>query len=154
MLRFPESYDEYPYVVADLGKGWRVIECADDTQWILQRKTTNRGRTQWDSHSFCRTKSALLQCLRVEPSPTIEALPDRYPDRHRQPSVVSMDELAGDVVVDIGVPIESSHQPQPNAQSNAAQAFDHIRGDRVLSDWVPTGDGKGMEDIPDFLLRK
>jgi hypothetical protein len=92
MPRFAESSDGYPFVVASLAGGWRIIECAADMQWIIQRRTTNRGKIQWDGQSFCATKQALLRNIcerRIEPSPTLLALPDRYPEGHRQPAGAS-----------------------------------------------------------------
>jgi hypothetical protein len=44
-----ESADDYP-VVAQLSPKWRVIECRDGEQWILQRKSN-----KWEGRSYCRT---------------------------------------------------------------------------------------------------
>jgi hypothetical protein len=51
-----ESADTYRGEIARLG-GWRVAECADRLQWLLQRKVGER----WRSESFCRTRSALIR---------------------------------------------------------------------------------------------
>jgi hypothetical protein len=87
--RFAESSDQYPFVIAELADSWRVIECADDMQWILQRRTTNRGEIQWNGRSFCRTKEALLRCIKEREAGkvpgTLLALPDRYLEGARQP---------------------------------------------------------------------
>lgn len=32
-------------------------------------------------------------------------------------------------------------------------AFDRLRRDAILSDWKPTGDGRDVPDIPEFLRR-
>lgn len=88
MPRFAESSNEYPFVVANLWDGWRVIECADDMQWVLQRQTSNHGKIQWNGRSFCRSKEALLRNIReraIELLPAMLALPDRYAEGHRQP---------------------------------------------------------------------
>ena len=53
-----ESADDYPRVVAELGK-WRVVECRDGEQWILQRKSGT-----WEARSFCRTSEALRRVVR------------------------------------------------------------------------------------------
>ena len=60
-----------------LNEGWRVSE--DELQWILQRR---KGK-QWSGRSFCRTREALLRCVReycgivdAEALKRLEALPD------------------------------------------------------------------------------
>ena len=54
-----ESADDYPRVVAQLGPRWRVIECRDGEQWILQCK-----KTSWEARSHCRTSEALRRVVR------------------------------------------------------------------------------------------
>jgi hypothetical protein len=44
---------------AQLGPKWRVIECRDGAQWILQRKSS-----KWGAHSYCRTSAALERVVR------------------------------------------------------------------------------------------
>jgi hypothetical protein len=60
-----------------LNSGWQVVD--DDLQWILQRKQGSR----WRNRSFCRTREALLRCVRdhcgivdAEALARLEALPD------------------------------------------------------------------------------
>jgi hypothetical protein len=43
--------------VITTGEKYRVIICADNIQWIIQRLSGNRYR----SESFCTTKSALIR---------------------------------------------------------------------------------------------
>ena len=45
-------------LVIALNRGWRVSE--DALQWILQRCQGGR----WRDRSFCRTRGALLRCIR------------------------------------------------------------------------------------------
>jgi hypothetical protein len=81
-----ETADDYPGVVAVLNAGWRVIECRDGLQWILQRRgspETSRG-DDWRGRSYCRTKEALIRCAReyageIDPGAcsTLAALPAR-----------------------------------------------------------------------------
>jgi hypothetical protein len=60
----PEKSNAYTPVVI-LNKGWRIIECRDGIQWILQkRKGQYEGRPRWAGESYCRSKSALLRCVR------------------------------------------------------------------------------------------
>ena len=51
-----ETSLSYTNVIAT-GEKYRVIICADDIQWIIQRKSGNRYR----SESYCTTKSALIR---------------------------------------------------------------------------------------------
>lgn len=81
-----ETADDYDRVVAVLNENWRVIECPDQIQWILQcRGSPTRSRKDdWRGRSYCRTSEALLRCTRrhagsVNTSAMQElvALPDR-----------------------------------------------------------------------------
>jgi hypothetical protein len=49
-----------------LNENWRVIECRDGIQWILQhRGSPKRSRKDdWRGRSYCRTSEALLRCTR------------------------------------------------------------------------------------------
>ena len=51
-------------VIAQLNEKWRVID--DPLQWILQRKKGNprNKNSGWQPRSFCRTREALLRCVR------------------------------------------------------------------------------------------
>ena len=51
-----ETSLSYTNVIAT-GEKYRVIICADDIQWIIQRLSGNRYR----SESYCTTKSALIR---------------------------------------------------------------------------------------------
>lgn len=60
-----ESADNYQRVVAPLNARWRVIECRDGLQWILQRIDGERhGRTRWTGRSYCRTRDGLKRACR------------------------------------------------------------------------------------------
>jgi hypothetical protein len=58
----PESDDRYPHV--RLNACWRVIECRDGIQWILQarNRTETVARADWRGRSYCRTRDALIAC--------------------------------------------------------------------------------------------
>lgn len=56
MTAHRETADSYRGEIASRGS-WRVAECADGLQWLLQRKVGER----WRSESFCRTRSALIR---------------------------------------------------------------------------------------------
>ena len=51
-----ETSPSYTNVIAT-GEAYRAIICADNIQWIIQRLSGNRYR----SESFCTTKSALIR---------------------------------------------------------------------------------------------
>jgi hypothetical protein len=75
-----EGAEGYPRLVVQLDAKTRVIECMAGIQWIVQRRLRN-GRHAWEGVSFCRTKQALLRCVREWISgehPEIEALPNRF----------------------------------------------------------------------------
>jgi hypothetical protein len=61
-----ESADDYHKVVAQLNARWRVIECADGVQWILQHRTASESKptSHWKSRSYCRDREALRRCGR------------------------------------------------------------------------------------------
>jgi hypothetical protein len=60
-----EESDNYRAVVSVLNDRWRVIECRDDIQWILQIRRGHRdGSPIWRGISFCRTRESLERCVR------------------------------------------------------------------------------------------
>jgi hypothetical protein len=58
-----ESAQGYSRLVAVLNGKWRIIECRDGIQWILQACDTLNAPSNavWRGRSYCRTKQALLQ---------------------------------------------------------------------------------------------
>ena len=61
-----ESADDYHRAIVVLNDRWRVIECRNGIQWILQRQAGERhGRPRWDGGSYCRTKEALIRICRA-----------------------------------------------------------------------------------------
>ena len=69
-------------VPVQLNEGWRVSE--DSIQWKLQRRCSKPGqKAKWTGRSFCRTREALLRCVReycgvvdAEALKRLEALPE------------------------------------------------------------------------------
>jgi hypothetical protein len=61
-----ESADTYSGLVAQLSADWRVVECRDRLQWILQRRGSPKKprRNDWRGRSYCRTAEALRRCTR------------------------------------------------------------------------------------------
>jgi hypothetical protein len=82
-----ESAEGYSPIVAVPNGKWRVIECRDRVQWILQSRDTRKALCSgmWRGRSYCRTKEALLRVCVIhggEINPTAAAaalaeLPDR-----------------------------------------------------------------------------
>jgi len=61
--RLPHNYRA---VVAQLSARWRVVECRDGVQWILQRfDGTRHGRARWTGRSYCRTREGLKRACRT-----------------------------------------------------------------------------------------
>jgi len=70
-------------LLAQLNTNWRVVD--DPLQWILQRRKGNprKKNSGWRSRSLCRTRDALLRCVRehcgeIDPEAlaTLKELPD------------------------------------------------------------------------------
>ena len=80
-----ETADNYGRVVTQPGEGWRVIECKDRLQWILQRRDALRaGQPRWAGTRYCQSKAALIRASRAlcgqiesEAMEKLNALPDR-----------------------------------------------------------------------------
>jgi len=93
-IQHRESANDYHRVVAILNDRWRVIECHDGIQWILQRRNApERARgDDWRSRSYCRTSEALNRACRasvgeIDPAAAavLASLPERIdlPDDNR-----------------------------------------------------------------------
>ena len=81
-----ESADDYSELVAQLDADWRVIECRDRQQWILQRRgSPKKARANdWRGRSYCRTAEALRRCARYHAGtidPTSAAILALLPER-------------------------------------------------------------------------
>jgi hypothetical protein len=60
-----EESENYQAVVVRLNWNWRIIECRDAIQWILQRKAGMRhGEPRWDARCYCRTRQGLMRRVR------------------------------------------------------------------------------------------
>lgn len=61
-----ERDDNYRHVVARLNARWRVIECRDGIQWIVQSSKKWGAGTRWESRGYCRTRQGLFSfCTRL-----------------------------------------------------------------------------------------
>jgi hypothetical protein len=81
-----ETADDYPHIVVMLNSNWRVVQCTDAVQWVLQRRGSpdKPRRDDWRGRSYCRTRDALIRCAReysgtIDPkaSAVLAALPVR-----------------------------------------------------------------------------
>lgn len=80
-----EEADDYRAIVARLNDNWRVIECRDAIQWIVQQRSgTRHGQPRWDGRNYYRTREALLRHVRALVAggdgitlAIIESLPER-----------------------------------------------------------------------------
>ena len=83
-LSTSEEAEAYRAIVAVLNPRWRVIECRNGIQWILQRNTGLRhGTTRWEGRCYCRTRECLLRRVRElagEIEPTASAVLNNLPD--------------------------------------------------------------------------
>ncbi len=60
-----ESADNYSCVIYR-HKGWRIIECRDGIQWIIQKRANCGVRgAEWKSKSYCTTREALNRVWRT-----------------------------------------------------------------------------------------
>jgi hypothetical protein len=65
MTAHRESGDDYQGEIARLGN-WRVAECGDRWQWLLQRRDPANAMAgpRWRTLGFCRSRSALIRLWR------------------------------------------------------------------------------------------
>lgn len=56
-----ETSDDTDKLVATLAPGWRVIECRDALQWIVQRRKRGGAERPWRAVHYCRTRVALMR---------------------------------------------------------------------------------------------
>ena len=54
-----EQQQDYPYVVVNIRTHFRLIECRDNIQWILQRRDKNINR--WRAFSYCKLKKSIVR---------------------------------------------------------------------------------------------
>lgn len=80
-----EEGNEYPFTLAVLSDDWRLIECRDRIQWILQwRSGMDQGEPRWRGRHYCRTKAGLQRCIReagIEVGPDAREIINSLPDR-------------------------------------------------------------------------
>lgn len=78
-----ESADSYRRIVARLNARWRVVECRDGIQWILQFAKKSGHGAVWRGRSYCRTREAVKRVCALQAgdidataNAMLESLPD------------------------------------------------------------------------------
>lgn len=57
-----EEADDYRHVVVVVNQNWRIVECRDGIQWILQQRSGQRhGQPRWQSRKHNRCKETLIR---------------------------------------------------------------------------------------------
>ncbi|MDF3907262.1 hypothetical protein [Paracoccus sp. AS002] len=90
-----ESSDHYPAEICRVvlpGKSFRIIECRDGIQWVIQHSRRGAGKQatgRWRAVAYPTTKSALMRLWREKTGsivPEIAALPAgiQHPRQTRQ----------------------------------------------------------------------
>jgi hypothetical protein len=74
-----ETSDDYPDIVVMLDAKTRVIRCANEIQWIIQKR--QGGPYPWRSDLFFRSKEGLLLYAPKPTAPKLLALPDWFSER-------------------------------------------------------------------------
>lgn len=76
-----EKSNNYQNIIEILSPNYRIIECRNRYQWILQRKSDDADR--WRNRSYFLTKSALIsECLRLDLQvASLDCLPERFRSR-------------------------------------------------------------------------
>jgi hypothetical protein len=86
-----ESADEYSGLVVQFNPNWRIVECRDRLQWILQHRGSPKKprRDDWCGRSYCQTSEALRRCAREHAGPvdpSAAAVLAELPERIDSPS--------------------------------------------------------------------
>jgi hypothetical protein len=85
-----ETADDYLRTVANLSASWRVIECRDSIQWILQRRKKGGAERPWHAVGYFRTRTALTRLcatLNREFNPGAADVLDQLPEVFGRSSV-------------------------------------------------------------------
>jgi hypothetical protein len=143
-----ESAPGYRRVVTVLNDKWRVIECRDGIQWILQSRDTRKAHATgvWRGRSYCRTKEALLRCAshagEINSSATaiLAALPDWIETRSvaRNPEILPNPslELPASAPAFPQPPLEQLPEQGSGTQpSGRASSLTHERADQLEFDF-------------------
>ena len=75
---FSEQQQDYPHVVVNIRTHFRLIECRDHIQWILQRRDKNKER--WRGISYFLFKKSMIRVFQEHGLDTdlLETLPEHF----------------------------------------------------------------------------
>ena len=78
-----EQQQDYPYVVVNIRTHFRLIECRDHIQWILQRRDKNVKR--WRGISYFMFKKSMVRVFDEHGLDTdlLDTLPERFQSRFK-----------------------------------------------------------------------
>ena len=76
-----EQQQDYPYVVVNIRTHFRLIECRDNIQWILQRRDKNKER--WRAISYFMFKKSMIRVFDEHGLDTglLDTLPELFESR-------------------------------------------------------------------------
>ena len=79
----PEQQQDYPYVVVNIRTHFRLIECRDHIQWILQRRDKNKER--WRAISYFMFKKSMIRVFHEHGLETdlLKTLPEHFESRFK-----------------------------------------------------------------------
>ncbi|WP_454656834.1 hypothetical protein [Bosea beijingensis] len=55
-----ETKADYAWIVAELSDRWRVVECPEGIQWIIQSRRGDGEKARWYNKFYCRSLVGLL----------------------------------------------------------------------------------------------
>jgi hypothetical protein len=78
-----EQQQDYPHVVVNIRTHFRLIECRDHIQWILQRRDKNKER--WRGISYFLFKKSMIRVFQEHGLDTdlLETLPEHFESRFK-----------------------------------------------------------------------
>ena len=73
-----EQQQDYPYVVVNIRTHFRLIECRDHIQWILQRRDKNKER--WRGISYFMFKKSMVRVFHKQglDAHLLKTLPEHF----------------------------------------------------------------------------
>ena len=78
-----EQQQDYPYMVVNIRTHFRLIECRDNIQWILQRRDKNKER--WRAISYFMFKKSMIRVFQEHGLDTdlLDTLPEHFESRFK-----------------------------------------------------------------------
>ena len=80
---YKEQHQNYQFILGYLSPRFRLIECRDNIQWILQRRDKNINR--WRAFSYCKLKKSIVRIFDEHGLDTglLDTLPERFESRFK-----------------------------------------------------------------------